>query len=50
MSTVTAAAMARPWLASGRVRFVGEPVALIVAETAAQAADAAEDDSPATLH
>ncbi len=36
------AAMARPWLASGRVRFVGEPVALIVADTAAQAADAAE--------
>ncbi len=29
-------------LASGRVRFVGEPIAAIVAETAAQAADAAE--------
>ena len=34
--------MARPWLATGRVRFVGEPVAVVVAETAVQAADAAE--------
>jgi len=31
----------RPGLAQGRVRYVGEPVALVVAETAAQAADAA---------
>ena len=31
----------RPGLAQGRVRYVGEPVALIIAETAAQAADAA---------
>ena len=32
---------ARPGLAQGRVRYVGEPVALVVAETANQAADAA---------
>jgi len=32
----------RPALATDRVRFVGEPVALVVAETAHQAADAAE--------
>ena len=31
-----------PVLARGRVRYVGEPVALVVAETAEQAADAAE--------
>src|SRR5260370_6550500 len=31
-----------PLLASGKVRYVGEPVALIVAETRAQALDAAE--------
>jgi carbon-monoxide dehydrogenase large subunit len=31
-----------PVLASGRVRYVGEPVALVVADTAALAADAAE--------
>ena len=36
------AAMARPLLADGVVRFVGEPVAAIVAETAAVAEDAAE--------
>ena len=35
-------AMARPLLAVGRVRFVGEPVAAVVAETRAQAVDAAE--------
>ncbi len=34
--------MARPNLAAGQVRFVGEPVAVVVAETPAQAADAAE--------
>lgn len=34
--------MARPPLASGRVRFVGEPLAVVVAETRAQAVDAAE--------
>lgn len=45
----------RPALAQGKVRFVGEPVALVVAETAAQAADAAEmvlveyDDLPAVV-
>ncbi len=34
--------MARPWLPAERVRFVGEPVAMVLAETSAQAADAAE--------
>ncbi|MPY91713.1 MAG: molybdopterin-dependent oxidoreductase [Acidimicrobiia bacterium] len=34
---------ARHPLATGRVRFVGEPVAVVVAETAAQAVDAAEE-------
>jgi aerobic carbon-monoxide dehydrogenase large subunit len=33
---------ARPFLASGTVRFVGEPVAVVVAETRDQAVDAAE--------
>lgn len=32
----------RPILATGKVRFVGEPIAVVVAETAQQAADAAE--------
>src|SRR5437868_5598500 len=32
----------RPALAQGRVRFTGEPVALVIAESAAAAADAAE--------
>lgn len=32
----------RPWLATGRVRFVGEPIALVVAETITQATDVAE--------
>jgi len=36
------AAVAHPVLARDRVRYVGEPVALVVAETAEQAADAAE--------
>src|SRR5689334_22317756 len=35
-------AMNRPLLATGRVRFVGEPVVAVVAETAAIANDAAE--------
>lgn len=35
-------ACARPPLAAGKVRFVGEPVAVVVAETRAQAVDAAE--------
>ena len=35
-------AMRRPFLARGIVRFVGEPVAVVVAETTAQGADAAE--------
>jgi carbon-monoxide dehydrogenase large subunit len=34
--------MARPLLAVDRVRFVGEPVAIVVTETAAQGVDAAE--------
>lgn len=34
--------MTRPWLANGKVRFVGEPVAMVVAETRAAAVDAAE--------
>ena len=34
--------MARPLLATDRVRFVGEPIAAVVAETRAQAVDAAE--------
>ena len=34
--------MVRPYLAADRVRFVGEPVALIVSETVAQGVDAAE--------
>ena len=37
-----AAAPARPLLATGRMRFVGEPVALVVAATAQAARDAAE--------
>lgn len=35
-------AMARPWLARDVVRFVGEPVAVIAAESVAAGADAAE--------
>ncbi|MGH9131568.1 MAG: xanthine dehydrogenase family protein molybdopterin-binding subunit [Acidimicrobiales bacterium] len=35
-------AMVRPWLADGVVRFVGEPICAVVAETRAQAVDAAE--------
>ncbi len=50
-----AAAPKRPLLAEGRVRFVGEPIALIVAETLDQARDAAEliefdfDELPVSL-
>jgi carbon-monoxide dehydrogenase large subunit len=36
------AAMARPWLAREKVRFVGEPIAVVVSETRAQGLDAAE--------
>ncbi len=49
------AAPKRPMLAEGRVRFVGEPVAIIVADSLQQAKDAAEliefdyDDLPAKL-
>ncbi|MEP7045500.1 MAG: xanthine dehydrogenase family protein molybdopterin-binding subunit [Ilumatobacteraceae bacterium] len=35
-------AMVRPMMAQGSVRFVGEPVAIVLAETRAEAADAAE--------
>lgn len=35
-------AMARPWLATGRVRYVGEPIAIVVALSEAEAADAAD--------
>jgi carbon-monoxide dehydrogenase large subunit len=47
--------MVRPFLAVDRVRFVGEPVAVILSETAAQGADAAEavwvdyDELPAVV-
>ncbi|MEQ8367746.1 MAG: xanthine dehydrogenase family protein molybdopterin-binding subunit [Roseicyclus sp.] len=50
-----AATPLRPILAKGRVRFVGDPVAFIVADTLEQAKDAAElivldvDDRPAKL-
>jgi len=37
-----ASEMTRPYLARDKVRFVGEPIAVVVAETAYQAADAAE--------
>lgn len=36
------AAMLRPWLATGRVRWVGEPVVAIAAETKSAAVDAAD--------
>src|SRR4051812_29766836 len=35
-------AMMRPWLAQGTVRFVGEPVAVVVTEAPHQGEDAAE--------
>ncbi|OAN72346.1 xanthine dehydrogenase [Sulfitobacter sp. EhC04] len=49
------AAPQRPMLAKGRVRYVGEPVAVVIADTLAQARDAAElvmldiDDLPAKI-
>lgn len=51
----TAKPPVRPILATGRVRYVGEPVAAVIAETLAQAKDAAElievdyDDLPAIV-
>ena len=51
----TGAITRRPILAQGRVRHVGEPVACVIAETLAQARDAAElvmvdiDDMPAKM-
>jgi carbon-monoxide dehydrogenase large subunit len=36
------ASLVRPWLATDKVRFVGEPVAVLVTETRAQGVDAAE--------
>jgi carbon-monoxide dehydrogenase large subunit len=50
-----AAGPLRPILAKGRVRYVGEPVAVVIADTLAQARDAAElimfdvDDLPAKM-
>src|SRR5439155_12260581 len=41
-STLVPSTMARSMLAEGVVRFVGEPVAVVLAETRGQAADAAE--------
>ncbi|MGR3496866.1 xanthine dehydrogenase family protein molybdopterin-binding subunit [Citreimonas sp.] len=38
----SAASPKRPTLAEGRVRFVGEPIAMVIAETLEQARDAAE--------
>jgi carbon-monoxide dehydrogenase large subunit len=35
-------AMARPWLAGEKVRYVGDPIAVVVAETRAQAVDAVD--------
>src|SRR5438067_343980 len=35
-------AMTRPWLATGKVRYVGEPVAMVVSETRTAGVDAAE--------
>ncbi|MEL6587850.1 MAG: molybdopterin cofactor-binding domain-containing protein, partial [Pseudomonadota bacterium] len=55
MDGTKAADPQRPWLAKGRVRFVGEAVAMVVAETLAQARDAAEailvevDDLPVKM-
>lgn len=49
------AAPQRPMLAKGRVRYVGEPIAVVIADTLAQARDAAElvmldiDDLPAKI-
>lgn len=39
---VVPGAFARPYLATGTARFVGEPIAVVIAETRAQAVDAAE--------
>jgi aerobic carbon-monoxide dehydrogenase large subunit len=36
------AQMPRPWLATDKVRYVGEPIVAVIAETRAHAADAAE--------
>src|SRR4051812_43869808 len=41
-SIATPEEMRRPMLATDRVRFIGEPVAVVVAETRAQAVDAAQ--------
>ncbi|HKW71328.1 MAG TPA: xanthine dehydrogenase family protein molybdopterin-binding subunit [Candidatus Dormibacteraeota bacterium] len=39
---MVAAVFARPPLARGRVRFVGEPIAIVIADTSEEAADAAQ--------
>ena len=54
-ATTMGGQMARPLLAHGRVRFVGEPVAVVLAESPASALDAAElvvvdiDELPAVI-
>ena len=54
-ATTLGGLMARPLLAQGRVRFVGEPVAVVLAESPAAALDAAElvevdvDELPAVI-
>ncbi|WP_428120003.1 xanthine dehydrogenase family protein molybdopterin-binding subunit [Candidatus Poriferisodalis sp.] len=54
-ATTLGGKMARPLLADGRVRFVGEPVAVVLAESPAAALDAAElvavdiDELPAVI-
>ena len=54
-ATTMGGQMARPLLAQGRVRFVGEPVAVVLAESPASALDAAElvvvdiDELPAVI-
>ena len=54
-ATTMGGKMARPLLAQGRVRFVGEPVAVVLAESPASALDAAElvvvdiDELPAVI-
>src|SRR5258708_23223505 len=45
---MVAATLARAPLATERVRFVGEPVALVIAESAGQAEDAAQLDRKST--
>ncbi|MDE0322181.1 MAG: xanthine dehydrogenase family protein molybdopterin-binding subunit [Acidimicrobiaceae bacterium] len=54
-ATTLGGQMARPLLATGRVRFVGEPIAVVLADSPAEALDAAElvavdiDELPAVV-